>query len=203
LLGSAKAEAWACIGICYAHLIGECGTTGFDGADENAGTKNIISTYIDASVDALNKSLALKPGMGDEHVKTSLEKVMQFSSNRNLQKRFPLELAPSKPDENLDAVIERYKQKGGTKYHQQQQQRRSRRTPASRGLDKLDPNTSGIGGMDEDEAEDGASSEATIGLPASCSSPMLGGPQRRGNVPPSIAATLPSPIFTSYSKALP
>jgi hypothetical protein len=178
----------------------ECAGGNSTTTSEGGSTPQTISTCIDSAIEALNKALALRPGVGDEQIKSALDRVTQFASDRILQERFlPLDIAS--PDENLDTMVERFKQQqqDGSKL-QQQQQRRCRRTPA-RGLDKLDPNTSSNNGGDRNEDNEGGSTTNPIGLPASCSSPMMESQQAtsRGMA----ATTAPSPIFSSFSHALP
>jgi hypothetical protein len=47
------------------------------------------SKYIDNSMEALNKALALKPG--DDLIKMALEKVMQFAAEQTMQEPFFLD----------------------------------------------------------------------------------------------------------------
>uniref|UniRef100_A0A914IBQ8 Uncharacterized protein n=1 Tax=Globodera rostochiensis TaxID=31243 RepID=A0A914IBQ8_GLORO len=67
LLSGAKADAWACLGVCYASLAGTKFTA-------NANTE--AAKLAAQATEALNRALALKPG--DDLVKTALDRVMQF-----------------------------------------------------------------------------------------------------------------------------
>jgi len=114
-----------------------------------------FSKYIDNSIEALNKALALKPG--DDLLKTALEKVMQFAADQTLQEPFFLDTR----DENLDTMFE-------SSISKQQQQsgghKRTRRLPA-KGLDKLDPNTTCSNRMMEEDEDDCNDNAKIIGLP--------------------------------------
>lgn len=53
LLGGSKADAWACLGVCYASQAGTLAS---------AGNNTEAASLADEAMEALNKSLALRPG---------------------------------------------------------------------------------------------------------------------------------------------
>uniref|UniRef100_A0A914LW52 Cell division cycle protein 16 n=1 Tax=Meloidogyne incognita TaxID=6306 RepID=A0A914LW52_MELIC len=189
VLGTSKVDAWACIGICYASMVSKLNETG--GATPSYILSTSFSKYIDNSIEALNKALALKPG--DDLLKTALEKVMQFAADQTLQEPFFLDTR----DENLDTMFESsiLKQQSGC-------HKRTRRLPA-KGLDKLDPNTTCSNRMMEEDEDDCNDNAKIIGLPKGCSSPMAitsqqPGQQQRVIVTTATSATsiATSPIFS-------
>lgn len=106
--------------------------------------------YIDNSMEALNKALALKPG--DDLIKTALEKVMQFAADQTFQEPFFLDTR----DENMDNT---------TMFESNilfKQNKRTRRLLPSRGLDKLDPNTTCSRMMELEEIEDNNNNSTKI-----------------------------------------